>query len=227
MSARSDVLLFVGPPGSGKGTLSRRCVKELDYKQLSTGDLCRQHIAQGTSIGKAIDLAIKSGKLVDDALIADMVKEWFLQAGDRSRVILDGFPRTVVQARVFGDFVAKQLKHDAVSVVRLTVSQDVVVNRLGARVVCSKNGCQAVYSTDPHSPFVSLQPNICDRCASALIKRPDDEVSAIVERLKIYGMHEVQLLAFYETLGYKMVTLDAGGAADDIFAQFARHLSSE
>ena len=90
------IVLFVGPPGSGKGTLSQKCVQELGWKQISTGDLCRAHIANETEIGKKIDFAIKSGKLVDDGLISQMVFEWFSeQKNGPHTVILDGYPRTV------------------------------------------------------------------------------------------------------------------------------------
>ena len=107
------VILFIGPPGSGKGTLSQKCVQKLGWQQISTGDLCRRHIAKQTEIGKSIDFAIKSGKLVSDGLISQMVFDWFRQENIESDVvILDGYPRTVNQAKDF-DELADQLGDSA------------------------------------------------------------------------------------------------------------------
>src|SRR5438105_2140053 len=105
-----NIFIFLGPPGSGKGSVSRLCIKDLGWVQLSTGNLCRKHIAKQTEIGKEIDFAIKSGKLVSDDLITNMVLEWFQKDFDDSHtVILDGYPRTIMQAQAFTKLFDKQL----------------------------------------------------------------------------------------------------------------------
>ena len=105
-----DIIVFIGPPGSGKGTLSGLCVKELGWVQISTGNLCRKHIADKTKIGQEIDFAIKSGKLVSDNLITDMIIDWFKHVGDQVRtVVLDSYPRTVAQAQALTSFLRRIL----------------------------------------------------------------------------------------------------------------------
>jgi len=95
MDPRS-LYLFFGAPGSGKGTLSKQCTERLRFEQLSTGNLLREHVAHGSEVGKKIDLALKSGKLIDDSLITTMVIDWLGKAGSkRDHIILDGYPRTV------------------------------------------------------------------------------------------------------------------------------------
>ena len=224
MGADRKILLFLGAPGAGKGTLAQRCCSELSYEQLSTGNLCREHIAQATQIGKAIDLALKSGKLVDDSLITAMVTQWFSQYSQKQRVILDGFPRTVIQAETFDRFIGETqvLKPE---VVKLAVSEQVVIDRLGMRLICSKGDCQAVYSlaVNGHLPAKS---GVCDRCSSPLIRRPDDEIAAIKKRLKLYTTHEAVLLDFYQKLGYKITTVDASVPMEQVFAELKTNLEA-
>ncbi len=98
MSTERSIVIFIGPPGAGKGSLSQLCVKELGWAQLSTGNLCRYHITEQTELGKQIDLAIKSGKLISDGVIVDMVDKALPETFKQSPiVILDGFPRTVAK----------------------------------------------------------------------------------------------------------------------------------
>lgn len=109
MYFQEKIFIFIGPPGSGKGSLSSLCTQKFGWKQLSTGNLCIKHIANETSIGKKIDFAIKSGKLIEDDLITQMITEWFTnQSVNSLAVILDGYPRTVEQARFFDDFIKKK-----------------------------------------------------------------------------------------------------------------------
>ena len=108
MNNQKNLIVFMGPPGAGKGSLSQLCVDEFGWVQLSTGFLCRKHIAAQTTIGRQIDFFIKSGKLVDDSLIVDMVEEWLAEQIDQQRgVILDGFPRSVVQAQALDEILKK------------------------------------------------------------------------------------------------------------------------
>jgi len=162
---RKEIVLFLGPPGAGKGTLSHLCVKRLGWVQLSTGNLCREHIAQSTEIGKKIDFALKSGKLVEDSLIVDMVDQWLNGLTETvtggQTVIFDGFPRTVPQAEALQELIAKR-GDISLRLVRLTMSDNDLVTRLLARAICKNNKCQAVYSVHEHSTLKPRKPDICD-----------------------------------------------------------------
>lgn len=197
MSPSKNVFIFIGPPGSGKGTLSHLCVKALGWVQLSTGNLCRKHIAEHTEIGKQIDFALKSGKLVSDSLINDMVYDWFgTTVKESDNIILDGYPRTVAQAEALHDFLVKKMPEVKVQVVRFSVSDEVVMDRICTRLVCVNKDCQEVYSSSEGS----RQPKremICDVCSSKLGRRNDDEMSSAKDRLQTYHKHEQELINFY------------------------------
>ena len=129
MKSVKDIYIFVGPPGSGKGSLSHLCKKNLGWAHLSTGNLCRQHIARMTDIGLKIDHAIKSGKLIDDELMIDMVASWIQEATELSSgIILDGFPRTVAQARALDYLFAQDnFNNSSVTVVSMNIHDDHVM----------------------------------------------------------------------------------------------------
>ena len=129
--------MFIGAPGSGKGTLSALCVRELGWERLSTGELCRKHIAEKTSIGTEIDFAIKSGKLVSDILIASMVEQWFVEHKKSNKpVILDGYPHTVSQAKALDSLFEELFPNIQLKVVHFLISQDALRERLDGRLIC-------------------------------------------------------------------------------------------
>ncbi len=215
-----DVLLFLGPPGSGKGTLSQLCIEKLKWKQLSTGNLCRKHIAQKTKIGNEIDFAIKSGKLVSDSLIVTMVKQWFDQAliSDNS-IIFDGFPRTLHQAELLEQLV-QDLDNLTLTVVRFVIPKKTVINRLCERFICKDDECQAVYSMLSGSAFAPKKEGICDACQGTLIKRLDDTRESIVQRLEIYHAHESKLLDFYKDTEHPIIELQVDKPLKEIYTDF-------
>lgn len=223
MSVQKKLLLFLGAPGSGKGTLAQRCVKELDYEQLSTGNLFREHVAQHSEIGKSIDLALKSGKLIDDRVVTSMVTGWLNQNPSKARIILDGYPRTIIQAKTFDDFIVSESDKKP-PIIWLKISEQCVIDRLTLRLTCSQKGCQVVYSLAKDSGCQPRKADVCDLCESALIRRSDDEVDAIKKRLKLYSVHEQQLLDFYNDHGYDIVDLNAGQPAASIFDEFKRRV---
>lgn len=216
MKRRKDIVIFLGPPGSGKGSLSQLCVKRLGWHQLSTGNLCREHIARGTEIGTQIDFAIKSGKLISDTMIIDMVDEWLVNSMGGHTVIFDGFPRTVPQAESLQKLL--EARGDiALHLVRLVIPDKDLVHRLLARSICQNNSCQMVYSSNKlsaHSPTVV---NICNECDSPLIRRSDDEEAAIHERLRIYHEHEKGLSSFYEKVGHPVSTVEAHMPLEEVY----------
>ena len=215
---KRDIIIFLGPPGSGKGSLSQLCVEKLGWQQLSTGNLCRDQIARGTDIGKQIDFVIKSGKLISDSLILAMVQEWLgehAHAGSGA-VIFDGFPRVVSQAQALNEQLASS-KDMRLCVVRLVVSDQEVMHRLLARYICQNNTCQRVYSLHEHSEHKPVKEMTCNECNSPLVKRLDDEVSAITERLRSHYEHEQMLLDFYENIGQPVTSIEAQAPLDKVY----------
>ncbi len=213
---KKQIVLFLGPPGAGKGSLSQLCVKRLGWQQLSTGNLCREHIAQGTELGKEIDFAIKSGKLISDTMIIGMVDEWLATSMGGHTVIFDGFPRTVPQAESLQKLL--EARGDiALHLVRLVIPDKDLVYRLLARSICQYNSCQMVYSLhklSAHSPTIV---NVCNECDSPLIRRSDDEEAAITERLRIYHEHEKGLSSFYEKVGHPVSSVEAHMPLDEVY----------
>lgn len=227
MNLPKRIVVFIGLPGSGKGTLSSLCVKELGWKQLSTGDLCRKHIADQTEIGKRIDFAIKSGKLVSDSIISEMVFEWLVSIFESvEAVIFDGFPRTVVQAELLHGFLKHNFKTGmcSLSIVRLNVPTKVVRDRVLDRIICGNKDCQAGYSANKNSKYCPKKDNICDRCGSLLVKRPDDLGGSVGLRLETYLHNENQLLEYFKLAGYSVIDLNADTSIEVIFGELKQVL---
>lgn len=222
MSPGKNVFIFIGPPGSGKGTVSQLCVNTLGWVQLSTGNLCRKHIAENTQIGKQIDFALKSGKLVSDSLINEMVHDWFGTTIQRSdNIILDGYPRTVAQAKALHDFLVKSMPEVRVQVVRFFASDEVVISRIGHRLVCSNKDCQQVYSTNPGARKPKHE-MICDECSSLLVRRNDDEGSSVKDRLQTYHKHERELIDFYKQAHLAVREFEVERPLEQVFDDFKK-----
>lgn len=226
MSTR--VYIFIGPPGSGKGTLSQLCTEYLGWSQLSTGALCRKHIQEKTEIGKQIDFAIKSGKLISDTLVTEMVCGWLTQhvGGSQTPIILDGYPRTVVQAEAFNRFVGTQENNVQLYIVRFFISDEQVITRLSTRYICQNKECQVVYSSSIETALASGKEMTCSRCSSSLGRRADDEADAVQERLNIYHMHEQQLVDFYEQQNQPIFEFNVEKSVPEVFDEFKQLVSA-
>jgi len=222
VSQDHTVALFVGPPGAGKGSLSGFCRRSLGWEQLSTGDLLRKCISEGSELGKQIDFIIKSGKLVSDELINSMVEQWLIEScGQGMRgVILDGYPRTVAQAKSLCEFVEKSLKGSRLKVVRFLVEDTVAVERISARFVCTNKDCQAVYSGLKNSAMKPREDMKCAQCGEQIGKRQDDKESVVKDRLITYRRHEKDLLDFYRDRGNQIIECDAAQPLDELFNEF-------
>ena len=227
MKLAGHIIIFLGAPGAGKGTLSEMCVREIGFKQLSTGDLFRKHIQESTEIGKQIDFAIKSGKLVSDQLVMKMAKGWIENevTGEGDRIILDGFPRTVIQAQSLVDFLKNKYSFLKLRIYKLVISDEEVINRIVNRVICENKDCQAAYSLLKDSSFQAKQKGICDKCGSSLIQRKDDTLESVKERLKIYHKHEKSLLDFFKNVGFVIEELNFNNKTmADVFEELKRSL---
>ena len=198
-----STIVLLGPPGSGKGTQGEKLSEELGYTRLSTGDMLREAVRNGTELGKKAKEYMDSGALVPNDLIIGLMKEKIAQA--KGGVILDGFPRTVEQA----DALAEQLDVD------LALNLDVADedNRLTKRRSCPD--CNAVYHLIYNPP---KQEGVCDKCGSKLYQRDDDKEETVLNRLKVYRENTMPLIDYYEKKG-TLVTIEGVGSIDEIFAK--------
>ncbi len=202
-------LIFLGPPGAGKGTQAERVIKELGIPQISTGEILRRAMREGTEIGLKARSFIESGALVPDEVVLALVRERLNQDDCKNGYLLDGFPRTIAQAEALEDFA----KMDAV--VNIQVPDEVIVNRLSGRRVCAECG---------HTTHVDLAPDgICPVCGKPLTQRKDDEASAVRNRLKVYADQTRPLIEYYEKKGI-LVSVNGCEEIDTVTANILRTL---
>lgn len=225
--SNKNIYIFIGPPGSGKGSLSQVCVRKLGWTQLSTGNLCRHHIATQTAIGHEIDFSIRNGKLISDALMCAMVKEWLAEnINTVSNLILDGFPRTQSQAQALDDILSHvEMSDFNLHLVEMVLADETVIDRLSSRLVCNNKDCQAVYSKS--SPELAPKnTGICDKCNQQLVRRQDDDYKAIQDRLIIYHAHTKELIDYYKLTDRRVQLLNAEKPLDGVFEDFLSLIGS-
>lgn len=179
-------LIFLGPPGAGKGTIATGVCEDLNIPHISTGDLFRKAIKNKTTLGRKVQTIIEAGDLVPDSLTVALVKERLQEDDVKNGYLLDGFPRTISQA----DSLAGFSKIDGV--INFIISDEQVVSRLSGRRLC-KN-CGAGYHIETVKPS---KEGICDKCGGELIIRPDDAPEAIKNRLKVYYDQTEPLIDYY------------------------------
>lgn len=191
------VIIMLGAPASGKGSVAEILANEFKIPAISSGDIFRKYISEGTEIGKKANEYITKGELVPDEitveLIASRLKEDDVEAG----VILDGFPRTVNQAKVLDDMLAKEGKKIDI-VVNLETPEEEILERITNRRICSNADCKAVYNTVLHPSKVE---GICDKCGSKLYQRDDDKLEKAKNRLKVYYKETAPVADYYKETG--------------------------
>lgn len=195
----SKTVIFVGPPGAGKGTQSTLLSERLGFIQISTGDLLREAVKNKTELGVKAKVYMDKGELVPDDLIIAMMDEK-LEELKNDNVILDGFPRTVNQAKALDELLLKKSRQ-LNSVILFQISDEEVIKRLSGRRVCPN--CGAVYHTVYNPP---KKEGICDKCGSSLIQRDDDKEEVIKKRLEVYHQQTLPLIDYYKG---KLVAIDA------------------
>ena len=181
-------IIFLGPPGAGKGTQAQKICDALNIPQISTGDILRRAMKEGTETGMKAKSFIDAGQLVPDEVIIDIVKERLAMEDCQGGYILDGFPRTVPQAEALDTFATIDC------VIDLDVADQELVNRLSGRRVCLK--CGATY-------HISMLGNktTCDKCGDNLVQRNDDKAETVLNRLKVYHDQTAPLIGYYEKKG--------------------------
>ncbi len=219
--------ILFGPPGAGKGTLAHKCVEELGYLQLSTGDLFRRHQAEGTTLGKQIDFAMNSGTLIDDHLVIAVVEQWLGEHVNVARGFLfDGFPRTVLQGKLFLEMFERVIPDMQLMVVQLVISDEEVTERIVSRRVCSNKDCQAIFSVRVGS-LGSFVEGVCDSCGAKLMQREDDKRAVVVSRLMTYHRHSQGLIDFFEKSGIPIKKLDVEKSFDKVFENFVQLMEEQ
>lgn len=197
-------LILLGAPGAGKGTQAEVICDKLGIPAVSTGNILREAMKNGTEMGLKAKSYIDSGALVPDDVIIGIIKERLAQDDCKNGFILDGVPRTVAQAEAL-----EEMGIDIDKVVDIEVADECIIERLSGRRVCS--ACGASYHTTAKP---SANPDICDRCGGALITRKDDQPETILERLKVYHELTEPLVDFYRERGKLVVVEGVNGVAE-------------
>jgi adenylate kinase len=202
-------LVLVGPPGAGKGTQAEFIAAHLSVPKISTGDIFRANVSQGTPLGLEAKRYMDSGGLVPDEVTINMVRERLTEPDAADGFLLDGFPRTVPQAQALDKILADNgTMLDLV--VELVVDNDEVIRRLSGRRTC--HGCGKVWHIEFDPP---THEGVCDRCYGQLYQRDDDKPETIAERLRVYARDTSPLIDYYAAQG-KLVGIDATGPVEDV-----------
>ncbi|MDR0387335.1 MAG: adenylate kinase [Treponema sp.] len=206
-------LIFLGPPGAGKGTLAVKAVEILNIPHISTGAIFRSAIADQSPLGRKVKAIIDAGKLVDDETTIELVKERLAGEDVAKGYILDGFPRTIAQAEALASF----SKTDAA--VNFDIPDSSILERLGGRRVCRKCG------RNFHVIFNNTKKEgVCDYCGGEIYTRDDDKPEAVQKRLEVYRVQTAPLIEFYRNKGI-LLDVDARPGVDEVVENFKRALA--
>ena len=188
-------LVFLGPPGAGKGTYAKAMREKIDIPHISTGDMFRETASSGTELGRKIKEIMERGDLVPDDLVNEMVRQRLSKEDCKRGFILDGYPRTVSQA-VALDSILEELGRELTLAIFFDVPEDVVVQRLTNRRICPK--CGRIYNLLTMPP---KEDELCDVCKVPLIQRDDDREDVVRRRYKVYMESTVPVVDYYEERG--------------------------
>lgn len=184
------VIIFLGPPGVGKGSQAVKIAETFNIPHISTGDILRENIKEGTDLGKKAKGIMEEGKLVSDDLINKMLFERVKKVDCQNGYILDGYPRTTQQAEVFCGFLGTDSK---LKVINYSASDKTVVERISGRLICSD--CKASFHTLFNKP---KKEDVCDKCGGKLYQRTDDNKETVLKRLQVYKKETEPLIQFFD-----------------------------
>lgn len=189
------ILILLGPPGAGKGSQAAKIIEEFGVTHISTGDIFRKNIKEGTELGQKVKKIIESGSLVSDDLTNELVFDRLANENSESGFMLDGYPRNINQAEALDSWLEEHDK-EITEVVYIEASTATLIERISGRRVC-KN-CGATYHIKNHPPKVD---GICDVCGSELVQRPDDNEETALDRIEVYNRQTSPLIDYYEKTG--------------------------
>lgn len=210
-------IIFIGAPGSGKGTQSREFIEKYNFLQLSTGDVLRAAIKAGTDMGLQAKTFMDAGKLVPDDVMIGIVKD-YLETNKEKSIIFDGFPRTVDQAKSLGKMLDGQGKK-LDKAIYFKINPQILVNRLTGRRVCTK--CGEIYHVETKPSKVA---GVCDVCGGSVVHRTDDKEDVIVERLQQFEKNTGPTIEYYRALGV-LAEVDSSAAPETVFEQIKQQIS--
>jgi adenylate kinase len=208
-------LILLGPPGSGKGTQANLLQEKYEIPKISTGDILRAAVKDNTELGKQAKSSMDKGELVPDDIVIGLIKERIVEPDCSAGFILDGFPRTIVQAEKLEETLAA-MEQDIDFVADLVVDREELLVRLAGRSTC-KN-CGAMFHQTSHPPKLE---GVCDECGGELYQRPDDNEETIVKRQEIYNRETAPLKDFYRKRG-KLKSIQGRGGMDEIFSNLCK-----
>lgn len=213
-------IIFLGPPGAGKGTQAKILVEKYGIPQISTGDMLREHRAKGTELGRKAQEYMDKGQLVPDEIILGMVKERLSQSDCENGFMLDGFPRTVAQAEALDNLLAEMGKKLDFALA-LVVPDELLVERLTGRRTCKSCGMMYHVKYKP-----SKVENKCDVCGGELYQRPDDNEETVRNRLKVYHESTAPLIEYYRMKGI-LREIDGSKSIEEITQQVIQILEGK
>ena len=210
-------IVLLGPPGAGKGTQAELIVKKYGIPQISTGDIFRANIKNGTELGKKAQEYMNKGELVPDELVVDLVKDRLGQDDCKEGFMLDGFPRTVFQAEEL-DKIMEEKGLSINSVLNIDVQAEKLIDRIAGRRVCKACGATYNVNTKP-----TAQEGVCDACGGEVYQRADDNRDTVENRINVYFSQTAPLIEYYANAG-NIATIDGDQAMDSVFADIAKVL---
>ncbi|WP_122625882.1 adenylate kinase [Lucifera butyrica] len=213
-------ILLMGPPGAGKGTQAAKLVEQFQIPHISTGDMFRAAVKEGTELGKQAKKCMDAGQLVPDSVTIGIVKERLAKPDCQNGFILDGFPRTIEQANAL-DHTLNELEIKVDRVVNITVPSGDLVSRITGRRICK--GCGATYHIQFNSPATEGK---CDECGGELYQRDDDREETVTKRLTVYTSQTRPLIEYYQDKGL-YTEVDGRQPIDTVFAAIVSSLRGE
>ena len=212
-------LLLIGPPGGGKGTQAKFLIDRFTIPQISTGDMLRGNINNHTSMGKEAQKFMKSGQLVPDSIILDMMQKRLTEQDCKNGYILDGFPRTIPQAEGLV-YLLKGVNQQLDHVIVMDVPDNLIITRLSNRRSCK--GCGQVYNLIFEPPAIAGK---CNNCSKELYLREDDNPATIQQRLTVYHQQTKPVIKYYSDQGLTNV-IDSKGTIDEIRSDILKNITS-
>jgi adenylate kinase len=207
-------LVIFGPPSAGKGTQAQKLSKKYGIPQIATGDLLREHVRRQTPLGLKMKAVLDAGKLGPDDLVVQMISDRVSQPDCRNGYLLDGFPRTMGQAKEL------EKMTDIDLVLNIVVDFELLVERAVGRRICPKDN--SVYHVKFNPPKQSA---VCDKCGTALIQRDDDKEETVRRRLGVYKEQTAPLVEYYKGKG-KLVDMDGSGGIDAVFEKMTKAIDA-